>query len=223
MEMNLSIDVTNYVPKDEKVPIVVHQNETKILKRSKRTAACPLDTLEVYYNRSKIASMACPYCPPGQGFSPECGSRVTNGTVYKCRSCIEALTISDEFDFAPCKSCPLCGEGRIILGECELKARRICSQFCQSGYTLVLEYGPNNTHCIWHTNRTLILRTQTQMFTERTNINVTISPTSKDNKEYAVVGVIIYLGIIVAMMLIPACNISIMLRCRRLPSWQSGK
>lgn len=75
----------------------------------------------------------CPLCPPGEGLSEQCGSRIKNGTFIGCKKCGNG-TYSDHYGRSDCKSCDQC-DHRIMERPCTPKQNSICSTTdCNDGY-----------------------------------------------------------------------------------------
>ena len=83
-------------------------------------------------NQSADTCQRCPICPPGEGLTKQCGSRIKNGTFIGCQKCGNG-TYSDHYDRS-CKSCDHC-DLRITERPCTAKQNSICSKKdCKDGY-----------------------------------------------------------------------------------------
>ena len=74
-------------------------------------------------------------CPPGNGFSVECGTSVSINVSIECKECKLSVTYSDTHDLSTCKPCRRCKEHEKMTGVCSVdKDTTKCLGSCEKGY-----------------------------------------------------------------------------------------
>ena len=103
------------------------------------TSRCKLTSEYYVYsvhegNEKFVRCLPCRNCSKGKGLEPECGRRIREDAVIKCKRCIKRKTYSDKIGTESCKSCDDCGN-RLVLRNCTRKYKQICAKtICRRGY-----------------------------------------------------------------------------------------
>ena len=75
----------------------------------------------------------CLNCPPGQGLSHECGSKISSNATVTCVPCPESISFSTKYDMSSCTPCSApCSEDQVVLQNCTPTMNVKCDKKCYS-------------------------------------------------------------------------------------------
>ena len=97
-----------------------------------------ISQIELYYPTDPGAEntcVPCAECPEGQGSTPQCGSKVPNGTKIECVQCQANVSYSNSHGIESCKACQVCGL-KDVIRHCSPEKNAICGTKCPQGYFL---------------------------------------------------------------------------------------
>ena len=97
-----------------------------------------ISQIELYYPTDLGAEntcVPCAECPEGQGSTPQCGSKVPNGTKIECVQCQANVSYSNSHGIESCKACQVCGL-KDVIRHCSPEKNAICGTKCPQGYFL---------------------------------------------------------------------------------------
>lgn len=87
----------------------------------------------VLYADEATSCVDCESCPPGQGLSHECGTKISSTEMVHCMPCIQGSSFSTSYDTLSCIPCSAsCSDDQLVNQTCSTKSDVKCAQQCNS-------------------------------------------------------------------------------------------
>ena len=87
----------------------------------------------VLYADGTTSCVDCESCPPGQGLSPECGTKISSSEMVHCMPCIQGSSFTTSYDTSSCIPCSApCSEDQLVNQTCTTTSDVKCAKQCYS-------------------------------------------------------------------------------------------